>query len=345
VTGAIGAAILPARRRLAKPFDETPAASAFRRCGHTTGSEEPPDDRMSVATLGRVTKWKASDIPAQTGRTFIVTGANSGLGEVTARELAKAGATVVLACRNVGKAAEVAESIGPNATAARLDLADLASVRAFAESVDRADVLVNNAGVMAVPQRKTADGFEMQFGTNHLGHFALTGLLLPKIADRVVTLSSGAHRAGKISLDDPNWENRSYERWQAYGQSKLANLMFARELQRRLSEAGSKVKSLAAHPGWAATNLQSHTESFLDPVMSIGNKILAQSAEMGALPQLFAATAPDAEGGEFYGPGGLGGIRGYPAKSGSTGQSKDTTVAAGLWELSERLTGVHYQFG
>ncbi len=272
-----------------------------------------------------------------------MTGANSGLGEVTARELAKAGAAVVLACRNTDKAAAVAESIGPNATVAQLDLADLASVRSFAESVDRVDVLVNNAGLMAVPQRKTADGFEMQFGTNHLGHFALTGLLLPKVTDRVVTVSSGAHRAGNISIDDPNWEKRKYERWSAYGQSKLANLMFARELQRRLSRAGSKVTSYSAHPGYAATNLQSHTESIFDPLMAVGNKIFGQSAEMGALSQLFAATSPDAEGGEFYGPKNFFGTRGYPAKSASSGRSKDTAMAAQLWELSERLTGVTYQ--
>ncbi|WP_068272647.1 oxidoreductase [Aldersonia kunmingensis] len=290
-----------------------------------------------------MTKWTASDIPPQNGRTFIVTGANSGLGEVTARELAKAGAAVVLACRNTDKAAAVAESIGPNATVAQLDLADLASVRSFAESVDRVDVLVNNAGLMAVPQRKTADGFEMQFGTNHLGHFALTGLLLPKVTDRVVTVSSGAHRAGNISIDDPNWEKRKYERWSAYGQSKLANLMFARELQRRLSRAGSKVTSYSAHPGYAATNLQSHTESIFDPLMAVGNKIFGQSAEMGALSQLFAATSPDAEGGEFYGPKNFFGTRGYPAKSASSGRSKDTAMAAQLWELSERLTGVTYQ--
>ncbi|MCX5043520.1 oxidoreductase [Aldersonia sp. NBC_00410] len=292
-----------------------------------------------------MTKWTASDIPAQDGRTFIVTGANSGLGAVTARELARAGASVVLACRNTDKADEVARSIGSNASVAKLDLADLASVRAFAESVDRADVLVNNAGVMAVPQRKTADGFEMQFGTNHLGHFALTGLLLPKIADRVVTLSSGAHAAGKIDLDDPNWEHRRYQRWSAYGQSKLANLLFMRELQRRLEASGSTVTSTAAHPGYAATNLQSHTESWYDPLMMLGNKVLGQSAEMGALPTLFAATSPDAVAGEFYGPGGFGGMRGYPTTSKSTSASKDETVARGLWELSEKLTGVTFAFG
>ncbi|MCX5042353.1 oxidoreductase [Aldersonia sp. NBC_00410] len=291
-----------------------------------------------------MTKWTARDIRPQDGRKFIVTGANSGLGEVTARALANAGAEVVLACRNTDTADAVAASIGPNATVAKLDLADLASVRSFAESVDRADVLINNAGVMALPQYKTADGFEMQYGTNHLGHFALTGLLLPKIADRVVTVSSIAHRTGKISIDDPNWEKRKYERWPAYGQSKLANLIFARELQRRLSRSGSKVASIAVHPGVAATNLQSHSESFLDPLMQLNNKIMAQSAEMGALPSLFAATSPDADGGEYYGPRSFLGTRGYPGKSGSIARSKDTAVAAQLWELSERLTGVTYQF-
>ncbi|WP_433624983.1 oxidoreductase [Nocardia sp. CA-120079] len=288
--------------------------------------------------------WDTSNIPDQSGRTIIVTGANSGLGAATVRALAGAGAQVVLACRNLAKGEKVAGEIGARAEVRELDLADLASVRAFADAVDRADVLINNAGVMAVPQQRTADGFEMQIGTNHLGHFALTGLLLEKISDRVVTVSSGAHRAGKIDLDDLNWERRKYQRWSAYGQAKLANLMFAYELQRRLTAAGSSKISVAAHPGYAATELQSHTESIQDKVMALGNRLLAQSAEMGALPEIYAATE-QVEPGAFYGPDGWGGMRGYPGLSGSTAASKDEQVARGLWELSEKLTGVTYTFG
>ncbi|MGW5385860.1 oxidoreductase [Nocardia sp. NPDC003963] len=287
--------------------------------------------------------WGVGDIPDQQGRTFIITGANSGLGAVAARALAGAGAQVILACRNTSKGQAVADEIGERAQVRRLDLADLSSVREFAAGVDRADVLINNAGVMAVPLRRTADGFEMQIGTNHLGHFALTGLLLGKIGERIVTLSSGAHAAGAIDLDDLNWERRPYKRWSAYGQSKLANLLFAFELQRRLTAAGSAKLSVAAHPGYAATDLQSHTETVLDSVMSIGNKVFAQSAEMGALPELFAATAT-VEPGAYYGPTGLGGMRGHPGRSGCSKRAKDQLTARSLWELSERSTDVKFDF-
>jgi NAD(P)-dependent dehydrogenase (short-subunit alcohol dehydrogenase family) len=205
-------------------------------------------------------------------------------------------------------------------------------------------VLINNAGVMAVPQGRTADGFEMQVGTNHLGHFALTGLLLDKISDRVVTVSSGAHRTGKIDLEDLNWEHRKYQRWAAYGQAKLANLLFVNELHRRLTTAGSPKISVAAHPGYASTELQSHTESIQDTIMKYGNRLLAQNAEMGALPELFAAT-DKVEPGAFYGPDGWMGLRGYPARSSSSASSKDEEVARGLWELSEKLTGVTFSIG
>ncbi|MFD6390995.1 oxidoreductase [Nocardia sp. NPDC060259] len=286
-----------------------------------------------------MSKWTTANLPDQTGRTIIVTGANSGLGAATARALSAAGARVILACRDTGKAERVATSM-PGATEVReLDLANLNSVRAFTDSIERVDVLINNAGVMALPLRRTADGFEMQFGTNHLGHFALTNLLLDRITDRVVTVSSGAHRIGRIDLDDPNWERRRYDRWLAYGQSKLANLMFAYELQHRLAGEGSAVVSVAAHPGYAATELMSHTESIQDAVMWLGNRTLAQSAEQGALPTLFAATA-DIVPGAFYGPDGLLGLRGYPARCGSTGASKDRAVASELWELSEKLCGL-----
>ncbi|WP_280234825.1 oxidoreductase [Nocardia cyriacigeorgica] len=287
--------------------------------------------------------WSVSDIPDQHGRTFIVTGANSGLGAVAARALGGAGARVVLACRDVRKGQAVADEIGAQAEVRRLDLADLSSVREFAASIDRVDVLINNAGVMGVPYGRTADGFERQIGTNHLGHFALTGLLLGRIADRVVTVSSDLHTIGVIDLDDLNWQHRRYRRWQAYGQAKLANLMFAYELQRRLTAAGWSTLSLAAHPGYASTELQSHTESIQDAVMSLGNRLFAQSAEMGALPELYAATA-DVEPGAYYGPTGWRGMRGHPGRAGSSKRSKDAETARGLWELSERLTGVTYDF-
>ena len=286
--------------------------------------------------------WTTADIPDQTGRTVIVTGANSGLGKAAARALAAAGASVVLACRNVDKGAAAAAEMSGDVEVRALDLADLASVRRFAEGVDAADVLVNNAGIMAVPLGRTKDGFELQFGTNHLGHFALTGLLLPRLTDRVVTVSSFVHRAGRISLDDPNWERRRYSRWTAYGQSKLANLLFTYELQRRLERAGSPVRAMAAHPGYAATELQGHTESILDTVMAVGNRLLAQSAAMGALGTLYAATAPDAVGGAFYGPSRLFEMVGHPHRVGSSKASRDTATAQRLFEISEKLTGVSF---
>jgi NAD(P)-dependent dehydrogenase (short-subunit alcohol dehydrogenase family) len=285
-------------------------------------------------------KWSAADLPDQSGRTYVVTGANSGLGEATARTLAAHGASVVLACRNTAKGDAAAARMTGDVTVRPLDLADLASVREFAAGTEKVDVLVNNAGVMAIPLARTADGYEMQIGTNFLGHFALTGLLLPKIADRVVTLSSGAHKIGRINLADLNWETRRYRRWAAYGQSKLADLMFAYELHRRLAKQGSPLRSVAAHPGYAATELQSHTESVQDRVMVLGNRLIAQNADFGALPTLYAATMPDVSGGDYYGPDGLGELRGHPTRVGSSRASRDETVAAKLWELATELTGV-----
>ncbi|MGX7728191.1 oxidoreductase [Rhodococcus sp. 2H158] len=284
-----------------------------------------------------MTAWTTRDIPKQDGRTFVVTGANSGLGEVAARALGAAGARVVLACRNVAKGEAVAREIGPNAQVRRLDLADLASVREFAAGVDEVDVLVNNAGVMAVPLRRTADGFEMQIGTNHLGHFALTALLRERVTDRVVTMSSGMHRIGRIDLDDLNWEHRRYDRWLAYGQSKLANRLFTHELQRRLTEQRSPVVAVAAHPGYSSTNLQSHTESIQDVFLGVANRLVGQSAQTGALPLLYAATAPGVEPGGYYGPGGLFEMRGAPERVESNSRSHDEAIARGLWELSARL--------
>lgn len=287
-------------------------------------------------------QWTVDDIPRQDGRTVVVTGANSGIGLVAAQEFARAGARVLLACRDVAKAEAVAADLPGKTEVRRLDLADLASVREFAAGLDGpVDVLVNNAGLMAVPERHTVDGFEMQFGTNHLGHFALTGLLLDRLTDRVVALTSSAHRMGRIRLDDPNWE-RGYQRWPAYGQSKLANLMFAYELQHRLISAGSRLRAVAAHPGYAATNLQQRTESVQDKVLGVLNKVVAQTPEMGALPTLYAATVPDLPGGSFIGPDGVGEARGHPRPVGSSAASHDRDVQRKLWELSERLTGVRY---
>ncbi len=288
-------------------------------------------------------KWTSSDLPDLDGRTFVITGANSGLGLATARALAGAGGRVVLAVRSVAKGEEAARSISGKSEVRPLDLADLASVRSFAESWNgELDVLINNAGVMAIPEQRTKDGFEMQIGTNHLGHFALTNLLLPKITDRVVTVSSPAHRAGRIRLDDLNWEKGGYQRWRAYGQSKLANLLFTLELQRRLDEAGSKLRALAAHPGYAATNLQSRTENFIqNAIMAIGNKVIAQSEEMGALPTEYAATQ-DIPGGSYIGPDGFQEQRGHPKLVGRSAAAKDADTAKRLWTLSEELTGVSF---
>jgi NAD(P)-dependent dehydrogenase (short-subunit alcohol dehydrogenase family) len=302
-------------------------------------------------------RWTAEQIPDQAGRTAIVTGANSGLGLVTARELARAGAEVVLACRDVGKGEAAADSIraeipGAAIEVAELDLADLASVRAFAErfaaSHGGLDLLINNAGLMAPPRRETVDGFESQLGTNHLGHFALTGLLLGRMQGRedarVVTVSSTAHKFGRISFGNLQGKRR-YFRWSAYGQSKLANILFARELDRRLRAAGSNVKSVAAHPGYAATNLQSAAPPALDRLaMTVANHLVAQSAEMGALPQLYAATRPFLDGGLFVGPDGFEEQRGYPKLVNPVGRGRDEKTAARLWTVSEELTGVTYSF-
>ncbi len=298
-------------------------------------------------------RWTAADIPDQSGRLAVVTGANSGLGLATARELARAGATVVLAVRNVEKGQRAAAEVGERADVWQLDLADLQSVAAFAERLasehGRLELLINNAGVMAPPRRTTVDGFESQFGTNHLGHFALTGRLLPSLLKaerpRVVTLSSGGHRIGRMNFDDLQGERR-YNNWLAYGQSKLANLMFCFELARRAAEAGSELRSMAAHPGYAATNLQ-----FAGPATwyeklggAIGNRVIAQSAEMGALPTLYAATVPDLPSGTFVGPDGFMEQRGYPHIVTAAGKAYDQQAWRQLWETSEELTGVHYEF-
>ncbi len=302
-------------------------------------------------------QWTAAQIPDQSGRVAVVTGANSGLGLATALELARAGAEVVLACRDTAKGEAALRSIhdeapGASAWVEALDLSSLASVRDFAERLgaarDGLDLLINNAGVMAPPRRETADGFELQFGTNHLGHFALTGLLLGLLEGRedarVVTVSSTAHKFGRIRFDDLQGEGR-YGRWGAYSQSKLANVLFALELERRLRAAGSTVSSLAAHPGYAATNLQSAAPPALDrAVMVVTNRLFAQSAEMGALPTLYAATRPYLDGGLFIGPDGFQEERGHPKVVRPVRAGRDEDTAKRLWSVSEELTGVGYSF-
>ncbi len=282
-----------------------------------------------------------------TGRTVIVTGANSGIGRAAATSLAGAGARVVLAVRSTDKGEQAAATMPGETEVRALDLASLASVREFAESWDGGpiDVLINNAGVMVPPLTYTEDGFELQFGTNHLGHFALTNLLLEQITGRVVTVSSGAHRIGRIDFDDLNWKTRRYRDWPAYGQSKLANLLFTSELQRRLTEAGSDVIATAAHPGYAATNLQFHSgKRWQDVISHIGNRVLAQSQEAGALPTLYAATA-EIPGNSFAGPGGFLEQRGPAKLVGRTSAAKDAGVARRLWDVSEQLTGVRFPLG
>jgi NAD(P)-dependent dehydrogenase (short-subunit alcohol dehydrogenase family) len=288
-------------------------------------------------------RWSASDLPDLRGHTAIVTGANSGIGRVAALELARAGAAVTLAVRDPTKGKVAAAGMTGDVTVRPLDLADLGSVRSFADAVDGPiNLLVDNAGVMATPEQRTVDGFEMQIGTNHLGHFALTNLLLPRITDRVVVVSSDLHRNGQIDLDDLNWERRPYKGWDAYSQSKLANMLFVLELQRRLTDAGSTVRAVAAHPGYAATNLQGRTASPISNFfMAVANRLVAQSDTMGALPTLYASTA-DIPGGIYIGPDGFRHMRGHPAVDAPALRALDADVARRLWDLSEQLTGVSW---
>jgi NAD(P)-dependent dehydrogenase (short-subunit alcohol dehydrogenase family) len=292
-------------------------------------------------------KWNATDIPDQTGRTVVVTGGNSGIGLAAVDALARAGARVVLAVRDLRRgeaAAATVRGAKGSLEVRRLDIADLASVREFAAGwKGDLDVLVNNAGVMLVPEAATKDGFEMHFGTNHVGHFALTNLLLPHITDRVVTIASGAHRfpGARIHFDNLNLTG-AYSAMAAYGQSKLANLLFTLELQRRLTGAGSRVRALAAHPGWSATNLQSRDPNAVRRVaMQVGTRVFAQSGKAGALPTLYAATK-DLPGASYVGPDGLGVMRGAPTLVGRSHAASDPETARRLWTVSEELTGVTF---
>ena len=306
-----------------------------------------------------MSNWTVKDIPNQTDRVAIVTGANSGLGYQSSLALARKGATVVMACRNQKQGQQALDQIKqqvPNAhlELASLDLSDLATIHSFATEFksrhDKLDVLLNNAGIMAIPRGETKDGFEMQLGVNHLGHFALTGLVLENLLNtahsRVVTTTSFVHVIGRINFENLQMQRR-YTRYGAYAQSKLANLLFAFELQRRLAAIGADVISVAAHPGYANTSLQNTSAAASGSLLEslwypIGNTIMAQSAEMGALPQLYAATAPEIKGGELYGPLFL--TRGQPRQDWAIPAAYNRAVAQRLWAVSEDLTHVHYNF-
>ena len=309
-----------------------------------------------MATKTRPGSWTAADVPGQEGRTVVVTGANTGIGFEAAAVLAQRGAVTILACRDTGKAERAAARLSSAGTGAgatvsvvRLDLASLESVRAAAAQIrashPRLDLLINNAGVMMPPRGTSADGFELQFGTNHLGHFALTGLLLEAMlavpGSRVVTVASHGHRAGRINFADLQSERR-YGRMTAYAQSKLANLMFTYELDRRLKAAGAPTIAVAAHPGSTGTELVRHLPGLLQTVYAATGELGKQSASMGALPTLRAATDPAARGGDYYGPGGLGQLKGYPVRVSSNGRSHDEEAQRRLWAESERLTGVTF---
>ncbi len=286
-----------------------------------------------------MTTSSSTKTPDLTGRNVIVTGANSGIGRAAAHQLAGAGARVTLAVRDTDKGNAAAAGMPGETEVRALDLASLDSVREFAAAWDgEIDLLINNAGVMIPPLSRTAEGFELQFGTNHLGHFALTNLLLERVNGRVVTVSSMAHRSGRIDFDDLNWERKPYSSWRAYGQSKLANLLFTSELQRRLSAAGSTVLATAAHPGYAATNLQFHSgHRAFDLLSGVGNRLLAQDENGGALPTLYAALE-DIPGDSYAGPGGFMEQRGAAKLVGRSAAAKDTEVARRLWDASEELT-------
>ena len=297
-------------------------------------------------------KWDSHDVPDQKGRVAIVTGSSSGIGYETARMLAAKNATMIIAVRNLEKGQSALEKIKdahPDADVRvmELDLASLDSVRRFAEKFKKEffqlDLLINNAGVMMPPYSKTADGFELQFGTNHLGHFALTGLLLDLILktenSRIVTVSSGSHRAGKLDFDDLNREKGKYKKMKTYGDSKIANLYFTYALQEKLERARSKTIAVASHPGWTGTDLQRHV-GFL----SFLNRFLSQGIDMGALPTLYAASAPDVKGSDYYGPSGWKEMKGYPKKVDSNELSHDKDIAKKLWDVSEELTKVKYSF-
>jgi NAD(P)-dependent dehydrogenase (short-subunit alcohol dehydrogenase family) len=295
---------------------------------------------LNAKSIMTSTNWTAADLPDLSGKTVVVTGASSGIGIPTASALARAGALVVLAVRNVAKGDGVARTIEGRTDVRRLELTSLSSIREFAAAWSGdLDILVNNAGIMLVPEGRTDDGFELQIGTNHLGHFALTNLLLPHITDRVVTISSPLHARGRIDIDDLNWERRTYNASRAYADSKQANVLFTLELQRRLTAEGSTVRAVSAHPGIARTNLGAHLTGFRGAVAGLATRVLAQDAEHGALPTLYAATR-DIAGNTFVGPNGLGHLRGYPEVVQPSKASQDSGLARRLWAHSAELTNV-----
>lgn len=315
--------------------------------------------RLGTIKQLRMTKWTYNDIPSQEGRVAIVTGANSGLGYYTTRGLAEKGCEVIMACRNTAKGEEAKKELLKEYPAAdlkimELDLSDLDSVRKFAdafrESYTGLDLLINNAGLMAIPLRRTVQGFEMQFGVNHLGHFALTGLLFDLLKDtgnsRVVNVASAAHRIGEIRFDDIHWE-KGYSKWKAYGMSKLANLHFTHELADKVVARGFDIRVVAAHPGYSDSKLiekgpEMNGRNLLVKAGRFVNSFAAQRTEMGALPQLYAATSPDAVHRGYYGPGGFGGMRGYPERTYPHRKKVSKDAQEQLWTLSEQLTGVSF---
>ncbi len=296
-----------------------------------------------MARRPTVAPWR--EVPRQDGRRFVVTGASAGIGLETAKALAASGAQVVLAVRNQAKGEAAAETMSGDVEVRQLDVADLSSVRAFAADLGPVDVLINNAGVLGLPYGLSTDGVELHFATNHLGHFALTNLLLPQLTDRVVVVGSRSHHSGDLDLDDLDWRQRGYRAYAAYGQSKLANLLFLAELQRRLTAVGSSLRATGAHPGSTATSITSNTGNRLKTwVGSFGHKLTGMPTWQGALPTLFAATM-DVPGNSYVGPDRLSEMRGWPVYVGRSRAASDPDLAKALWARSEELCGVSFPLG
>ncbi len=295
-----------------------------------------------MAPRSAVAPWR--EVPRQDGRRFVVTGASAGIGLETAKSLAERGAHVVLAVRNQAKGEAAAQTIAGDVEVRILDVADLSSVRAFAADLGEVDVLVNNAGALGLPFGRSPDGVELHFATNHLGHFALTNLLLPQLSDRVVVVGSRSHRGGALDLDDLDWTQRGYRAYAAYAQSKLANLLFLAELQRRLTAVGSTVRATGAHPGSSATSITSHTGNRVKTwIGSFGHRLTGMAPWRGALPTLFAATM-DVPGNTYIGPDRLSEMRGWPVSVGRSRAASDPELAKALWSKSEQLSGVSFPF-
>lgn len=288
-----------------------------------------------------MSRWTAQDIGPQNGKTVLITGASSGLGLASAKVMNEKGARVIAAVRNLQKAREV---LGHDIEIRELNLSELSSVKKFANELNEdIDILINNAGVMAIPLARNSQGHEMQFATNHLGHFVLTGLILDRVKDRVISVSSIMHKMGEINFDDINSETK-YNKWTAYGQSKLANLLFTLQLDKYIKDVNSNIKALAVHPGYSDTNLQANSSrGKKSAAMALANKLFAQSAEQGALPTLFAATQ-NLPSNSYVGPDGLFESKGYPKLVGRSKKAKDYMVAEKLWKLSEELTGIKFNF-